>query len=136
MLQFVCLCYLPFLSLCAADPPRITAHPQELNGVVPGKPVTFTVQVISTEPLTYQWQWKPAGEGSGSGEWQQCDADSFRDASTPKLTIAGVQKSNEGSYCCVVSNCAGIQTSKQANLSVGKINFWSEVKSFPYVFYF
>jgi len=111
------------MSLCAADPPRITTHPQELYGVVPGKPVTFTVQVISTEPLTYQWQWKPAGEGSGSGEWQQCDADSFRDASTPKLTIAGVQKSNEGSYHCVVSNCAGIQTSKPAKLCVGKINF-------------
>ena len=53
------------------------------------------------------------------GEWQPCD-DKFQGAHSSTLTIPTVQKSSEGSYCCVVSNCAGEQTSKPANLSVGK----------------
>ena len=122
------------LNIHAADLPRITSHPQEINDAVPGKPVIFTIQVTGTQPLTYWWQWKPAGEGSSSQEWQECDAERFPDASSPKLTISSVQKLDEGSYRCVVSNCAGIETSKPASLSVGKINFWSEVKHFHYVF--
>ena len=121
------------LNIHAADLPRITSHPQEINDAVPGKPVIFTIQVTGTQPLTYWWQWKPAEEGSSSQEWQECDAERFPDASSPKLTISSVQKLDEGSYRCVVSNCAGIETSKPASLSVGKINFWSEVKSFHYV---
>jgi len=35
-----------------------------------------------------------------------------------------VQKSNEGSYCCTVSNCAGSETSECAILTVGKIYFF------------
>ena len=121
--------------LHVADPPTITQHPEELNGVAPGKPVTLTVQTTGTEPLSYQWQWKPAGEGSRK-EWKKCNLKRFPGANSSMLTIPSVQKSKEGSYRCVVSNCAGIQTSTPANLCVGKINFWSEVKSFPYVFYF
>ena len=106
----------------AADPPRIISHPQEIKGAVQSKPVAFTVGVMGTKPLTYRWQWKPAEEGS-SQEWQECYAERFQDASSPKLIISSVQKSVEGSYRCVVSNCAGIQTSKPADLCVGKINF-------------
>ena len=36
------------------------------------------------------------------------------------LTIPSVQKSNEGSYHCTVSNCAGSETSQCATLTVGK----------------
>jgi len=96
--------------------------------------VTFTVHATGTKPLHYQWQWKPVDEESTSEEWQECDAERFPDASSPKLILSSVQKSKEGSYRCVVSNCAGIQTSKPANLCVGKVNFWSEVKSFHYIF--
>ena len=103
----------------AADPPKITCHPQELNGAVPGRPVTFTVQATGTEPLDYKWQWTPAGEGSIS--WQQCDAERFPGACRPKLIISSLQKLNEGTYRCVVSNCAGTQISKPAKLSVGKV---------------
>ena len=103
----------------AADPPKITSHPQELNAAVPGKPVTFTVRVTGTEPLDYKWQWTPAGEGSIS--WQQCDAEVFPGACSPKLIISSLQKLNEGTYRCVVSNCAGTQISKPAKLSVGKV---------------
>ena len=107
--------------LHVADPPTITQHPEELNGVVPGKPVTFAVQATGTEPLTYQWQWKPAGEGSRRKEWQLCNLKRFPGANSSMLTIPSVQKSNEGSYCCTISNPVGSQTSKPAILSVGKI---------------
>ena len=100
-----------------ADPPRVTAHPQGVKDAVPGQPVTFTVETTGTEPLNYQWQWKPTGEEGGSEEWQLCDMESS-DGTT--LTIPSVQKSNEGSYQCVISNCAGSQTSKAAKLSIGK----------------
>ena len=106
--------------LHVADPPTITQHPEELNGVVPGKPVTFTVQATGTEPLSYQWQWKPAGEGSRK-EWQECNLKRFPGANSSMLTLPSVQQSNEGSYCCTISNPVGSQTSKPALLSVGKI---------------
>ena len=109
------------LSLHAADPPRITCHPQELNDAVPGKPMTFTVRATGREPLTYQWQWKPAGEGSRRREWQSCDVKRFPGANSSILTITSVLKSNEGSYRCTVSNHVGSQTSKPAILIVGKI---------------
>ena len=70
----------------------------------------FSVEATGNEPLSYKWQWKPAE----SEEWQLCDAQ----GST--LTIPSVQKSNEGSYCCVINNYAGEQTSNLANLTVGK----------------
>ena len=35
------------------------------------------------------------------------------------LKIPNVQKSNKGSYWCVVNNCAGSQISKAAKLSIG-----------------
>ena len=99
-----------------ADPPRINTHPRNLKNAVRGKPAKFIVQVTGTEPLRYQWlHWKLAGEGGESGEWQPCHAE-WCDGAT--LTIPSVQKSNEGSYCCVISNCAGSQASEPAKLEV------------------
>ena len=81
----------------------------------------LTVQATGTEPLSYHWQWKPAKEEEGrSKEWQPCDT-KWSDGAT--LTIPIVQKSNEGSYCCVISNYAGSQTSNPAELSVGKSTY-------------
>ena len=71
----------------------------------------FTIQATGTDPLTYKWQWKPV-EGV---EWQSCPA---RWSDGGKLTIPSVQKSNEGSYHCVISNCAGNETSNPALLKV------------------
>ena len=48
----------------------------------------------------------------GSEEWKPCDSN------TTTLTIPSVQKSNEGSYRCVVRNCAGSQISNSAELEV------------------
>ena len=85
--------------------------------------MVFTVQATGTEPLRYNWQWKPTEE---EGEWQPCPAE-WSDGAT--LTIPSVQKSNEGSYCCVVSNCAGTVISKPAQLSVGKNLYFHVGKS-------
>ena len=96
------------------EPPKITVHPKSLKEIWPGKPVVFTVQATGTDPLSYHWQWKPAEE---EGEWQPCDTDWSGGAT---LTIPSVQKSNEGSYRCVISNYAGTQISNPAELSIGK----------------
>ena len=103
--------------LLTADPPKVTTHPQELKNTVPAKPVNLTIQATGTDPLTYHWQWQPAEKNGGSEEWQACDRE-WCDGAT--LTIPSVQKSNEGSYHCLISNCAGSQTSNPAELSVGK----------------
>ena len=99
------------------EPPKIVTHPQELKDVVEGESAKFTIQVHGTEPFNYDWQWKSAEKGSGSQKWQPCPAD-WSDGAT--LTMPKVEKPNEGSYRCVVSNHAGEQTSNSAKLSVGK----------------
>ena len=109
-------CYIITVFIHVAEPPRITTHPQDLKNAVPGKLAKFTIQAIGTEPLNYNWQWKPAVE-DGSEEWRPCDPE-WCDGAT--LTIPSVQKSNEGNYHCVISNCADTQISKAAQLSVGK----------------
>ena len=60
------------------------------------------------------------GEEGGSEEWQQCDKE-WSDVTT--LKVPSVQKLNEGSYQCVISNCAGSQTSEAAKLRIGT-NAW------------
>ena len=104
---------------CTADPPQLTIHPKALKDAVLGQPVTFTVHATGTEPIKYQWQWKPAREEKESEEWQLCDV---KWCSGNALSVPSIQKSNEGSYQCIISNCAGFQISKAAKLSIG-MNF-------------
>ena len=106
------------LFLHVAKPPSIITNPQDLIATEE-KSAKFTIRAIGTEPLSYRWQWKPAAKKwwmwGGSEEWKPCDAE-WCDGAT--LTIPKVQKSNEGSYRCVISNCAGNETSKPATLKV------------------
>ena len=95
----------------AADPPRITTHPHEIKDAVPGNIVEFSIQATGTEPLNYQWKLKSGGESEG---WER-----FAGVNNSTFTIPSVQKSNEGSYRCTVSNCAGSKTSQCATLTVG-----------------
>ena len=95
----------------AAEPPRIITHPKDSTYTVPGQQVTFTVQAAGTKPISYHWQWNPDKEGV-SRDWQSCNG-----PDTATLTVQNVQESNEGSYRCVISNCAGSQTSKPAKLA-------------------
>ena len=104
--------------LRTADPPRITTQPEGLKNIVAGKPASFTVLVTGSEPLSYQWQHKPRG---GSERWQDCDVKRFPGADSSTLTIPSVRKSNEGSYHCTVSNCAGSETSDSATLTLGEL---------------
>ena len=111
------VCVTSTFFFCVAEPPRVTSHPLNLKDVIPGEPAMFTAEATGTEPLEYQWEWKPPMDDS---EWQPCDVETFPGADNFTLTIPSVQKSNEGSYHCVVSNCVGSQTSNPAELSVGK----------------
>ena len=106
-----------FVFTLAADPPRITFHSQELNDAVQGESVMCTIQATGTKPLSYLWQWKPVEEKGGSEEWQLCYPGWCHNGT---LAIPSVWKSNEGSYRCIVSNCAGSQTSNPAFVVVGK----------------
>ena len=94
----------------AADPPGITTHPNGIN-TIPNKPVTFSIQATGTEPLNYKWEHK---KGDGS------DVERIPGANSSAHTISSVQKSNEGSYRCIVSNCVGSATSEYATLTVGE----------------
>ena len=85
----------------------------------------FTAEGNGTDPLNYQWEWKPAMDDD---KWQPCDVEKFPGAHSSTLTIPSVQKSYEGSYRCVVSNCAGKETSNPAELSVGKNSILECVK--------
>ena len=98
-----------------AKPPRIITHAQEVKDAVPGKLVTFTIVATGTEPLSYQWQYEAGSEGL-----QLYDVEKSPGANSSTLTIPRVKKLNEGSYYCIVSNCAGSETSKYAALSLGE----------------
>ena len=106
------MCVTPTFSFYAGDP-QVISHPHD---VVPGNPAMFTVEATGTEPLNYQWEWKPAIDYG----WRLCDVERFPGADSSTLAIPCVQKSNEGSYRCVISNCTGSRTSNPAKLSIGK----------------
>ena len=109
------LCDVYSVFLCAANPPRITVHPQVLKDVVPRESVAFSIEATGTDPLSYQWQHKVEDE-----MWQPCNVEQFPGANSSTLTICNAHKSDEGSYHCTVSNCAGSVTSQCATLTVGE----------------
>ena len=94
---------------------EIITHPLELKVDVQGESAKFTIEASGTEPLNYHWQWKQT-EGVRSEKWQPCSS-KWSDGAT--LTVPKVEESKEGSYCCVVSNDAGEQTSIPAKLTIG-----------------
>ena len=81
----------------------------------PDKVVVFSIHATGTESLSYLWECKIESRNAG---WQSCDTEV---QNSSKLTIPSVQKSNEGSYRCTVSNCAGSETSECATLTVGEL---------------
>ena len=110
---------MPTFFFYVAVPPRITGHPQDIKDAIPGKSLALVVEATGTQPLNYQWEWKSALD---DGEWQSCDVERFPGADSSTIVICSVDKSNEGSYHCVVTNCAGTHISNSAKLSVGKKN--------------
>ena len=120
--------------ILSAKPPIVTFQPTSRNEVVPGKAVAFSVQATGTQPLNYQWQWKQFGKKGG---WQNLSGDSgtFQEVRT-ELKLTGVKAYNAGYYRCVVSNCAGRDTSVCASLTVGEhVHFGSISMSKNYLFF-
>ena len=107
--------FYPSFSL-AAKPPKITSQPTSQKDTSPGKALTFSVQATGTEPLGYQWQWKQFGKKGEKDGWQNVSGE----GST--FQVRSVKANNAGYYRCVVSNCAGSETSQHASLTVGKHN--------------
>ena len=64
--------------------------------------------------MGYQWQWKQFGEEGEKDEWQNLSGDSGT------FKMEEVKAGNAGYYRCVVSNCAGSETSQCASLTVGR----------------
>ena len=76
--------------------------------VVPGNSVTFTVSVEAIPGHNHTFQWKK-------------NESDIPNATSGTLTIFSVTKADEGMYCCVVSNAAGLMTSEPAELTLCKL---------------
>ena len=94
---------------CSVILPRVTSEPVGLTNSEPGSDACFHVKATGTEPLSYQWQ---------KDGVNLTDGGRIKGATTAKLSITAVQKSDEGGYTCVVSNTAGTVTSKPATLTL------------------
>lgn len=88
--------------------PSITVQPQSRSAIA-GLTTAFTVAVIGTSPLTYQWR----KDGADLN-----DNDRINGATTPSLTFTSVQPSDAGEYRVVIANTAGSATSEAAVLEV------------------
>jgi hypothetical protein len=83
-------------------PPSIVAQPQNQN-VATGGNVEFSVEVIGTEPLFYQWTF---GGNPVAG------------ATESSLVFTNAQGTNAGNYFVTITNAAGSATSDTAELLV------------------
>ena len=109
--------YTRFTSLyiiVAAKPPKVRSQPMSQKDVLPGKAVAFSVEATGTLPLKFQWQWKQFGKKGEKDGWQNLSGDSGT------FQVGEIQACNAGNYRCVVSNCAGSETSQCASFTVGK----------------
>ena len=90
-------------------PPTITVQPTDQSMVIPGSLSTFTVTVktIPGHEHTYQWQKNKTN---------------ISESTSSTLTISDVTRSDEATYCCIVSNAAGSVTSDPAEITVCKLN--------------
>ena len=89
-----------------------------MKDAVPGNSFMLHAEAIGTQPLNYQWEWKLA---MNDVEWQLCDVERFPGADSSTIVIPSVEKFKEGSYRCVVSNCAGTRSSYPSKLSKNSV---------------
>ena len=102
------ICQIPFF--LTVDPPKITRHP-ESKLVATGASTTFNVEASGDD---LQFRWKKDSE-------KLLDGRKYRDTKTHTLRIKDVEKSDKGSYQCVVKNGVGEELSEEADLAVGKL---------------
>lgn len=85
------------------QPPTITVQPTDVT-VTETYPATFSVNVLGTEPIRYQWYFNtntPLPNQTNSA-----------------LTLSSVQPSDVGMYLCIVTNAGGAVTSTPAALTI------------------
>ena len=102
-----------YLSYClfflTVDPPKITQYP-ESKSVATGTSTNFTVEASGDD---LQFKWRKDGK-------DLCDGNKYRDTKTHTLHIKDVEKSDKGSYRCLVKNDGGKELSEEADLAVSK----------------
>ena len=105
-------CISKFLSLflLTVDPPKITQHP-ESKSVATGASTTFTVEASGDD---LQFQWKKDGKDLHDGS-------KYRGTKTHALHIKDVERSDKGSYQCIVKNDFNEVLSEKADLAVSKL---------------
>ena len=92
------------------DPPKITQHP-ESKSVATGASTTFTVEASGDD---LQFKWKKDGKDLHDGR-------KYRGTKTHTLHIKDVEKSDKGSYQCLVKNDVGEMLSEEADLAVSML---------------
>ena len=91
-------------------PPKITRHPDS-KSVATGASTTFTVEA-SGDDLQFQWR---------KDDEDLHDSNKYRGTNSDTLHIKDVDKSDKGSYQCLVKNDVGETLSEEANLAVSKL---------------
>ena len=99
------------LIFLTVDPPKISQHP-ESKSVATGASTSFTVEA-SGDDLQFQWK-------------KDCkdlhdDGNEYRGTKTHTLHIKDVEKSDKGSYQCLVKYDGGDQLSEEADLAVSEL---------------
>lgn len=89
-------------STSMTGPPVITIHPPSRE-TTPGAEITFSVHVVGSPSLHYQWQF---------------DGENIGGATANTFTLTDAQQANAGSYTVVVGNSFGTATSMPAVLTV------------------
>ncbi|MBI5770408.1 MAG: immunoglobulin domain-containing protein [Verrucomicrobia bacterium] len=97
-------------------PPSLVLQPQSQT-VTAGGVAMFSVSVVGTPPLTFQW--KKGGTALANGT--AANAATVSGATTATLTLTGVQTSDAGNYTCYVANTPGNATSSIATLTVNPV---------------
>lgn len=98
-------------AVMAYEAPSITTQPG-IQTVTAGENAEFTVAAAGGQPLSYQWK-KDGVSLSDGGR--------ISGAAAAALAISNVQKADEGSYLCYVSNASGGLDSASAALTVNLI---------------
>ena len=91
------------------DSPKITQHP-ESKSVATGASTNFTVEA-NGDDLHFQWN---------KDSEKFLDGRNYRDTKTHTLRIKHVEKSDKGSYQCLIMNDGGEKLSEEADLAVSK----------------
>ena len=104
------LLFVYYLFFLKVDPPKVTRHP-ESKTVATGASTTFTVEASGDD---LQFQWKKDGKDLHDGS-------KYRGTKTHTLHIKDVERSDKGSYQCIVKNDVNEVLSEKADLTVSKL---------------